>query len=92
MIASQLESATRRVLADVVVSEETIRSTGRNYAGTMSLKISIRGREKPLMSYGFDSAPELVRRKREDVAMAPAPTETAPGERAPEQEGTGGPA
>ena len=91
MIASQLESATRRVLADVVVSEETIRSTGRSYAGTMSLKIAIRGREKPLTSYGFASAPELVRRKREDDAMPPPSAEKAPGEASAEQQGTNGP-
>ncbi|MFJ5369922.1 adenylate/guanylate cyclase domain-containing protein, partial [Bosea sp. CER48] len=70
MIASQLESATRRVLADVVVSEDTIRTTGRSYAGTAALKIAIKGREKPLTAYGFSSAPELARRKREDAAMA----------------------
>lgn len=72
MVASQLESATRRVLADIVVSEDTIRASGRSYAGTTALKIAIKGREKPLTAYGFASAPEIARRKREDVAM-PAP-------------------
>ncbi len=72
MVASQLESATRRVLADVVVSEDTIRASGRSYAGTTTLKIAIKGREKPLTAYGFASAPEVARRKREDVAV-PAP-------------------
>lgn len=91
MVASQLESATRRVLADVVVSEDTIRSTGRSYAGTMSLKIAIRGREKPLTAYGFASAPELVRRKREDAAMPP-PKESAPGEAPVEPQEIGRPA
>lgn len=69
MVASQLESATRRVLADVVVSEDTIRASGRSYAGTTALKIAIKGREKPLTAYGFASAPEIARRKREDVAV-----------------------
>ncbi|WP_306223865.1 adenylate/guanylate cyclase domain-containing protein [Bosea beijingensis] len=78
MVASQLESATRRVLADVVVSEDTIRASGRSYAGTTTLKIAIKGREKPLTAYGFASAPEIARRKREDVAV-PVP-EVAGGE------------
>ncbi len=69
MVASQLESATRRVLADIVVSEDTIRASARSYAGTTPLKIAIKGREKPLTAYGFASAPEIARRKREDVAM-----------------------
>lgn len=69
MVASQLESATRRVLADIVVSEDTIRASGRSYAGTTALKIAIKGREKPLTAYGFASAPEIARRKREDVAV-----------------------
>lgn len=73
MIASQLESATRRVLADVVVSEDTIRATGRSYAGTTALKIAIKGREKPLTAYGFASAPEIARRKRGDEAAVAAP-------------------
>lgn len=60
MIASQLESATRRMLADVVVSEETIRATGRSYRGTTPLKVTIKGREQLLTAYGFASAPELA--------------------------------
>ncbi|MGO4406918.1 adenylate/guanylate cyclase domain-containing protein [Bosea sp. RAF48] len=80
MIASQLEAATRRVLADVVVSEDTIRTTGRSYAGTVALKIAIKGREKPLTAYGFASAPEIARRKREDAAKAAMPASpTVPG-------------
>jgi adenylate cyclase len=57
------------VLADVVVSEDTIRASGRSYSGTTALKIAIKGREKPLTAYGFASAPEIARRKREDVAV-----------------------
>lgn len=66
MIASQLEAATRRVLADVVVSEETIRTSGRFYRGTTPLKIAIKGREKPMAAYGFASAPELADRDEDD--------------------------
>lgn len=58
MIASQLESATRRVLSDLVVSEDTIRAAGRSYAGTTLLKVGIKGREKPLTAYGFAGSPE----------------------------------
>lgn len=94
MIASQLESATRRVLADVVVSEDTIRTTGRSYAGTVPLKISIKGREKPLTAYGFASAPELARRKREDAAMAATSGDGQPepaSDAEPETDGAGSP-
>ena len=73
MVTSQLEAATRRVLADVVVSEDTIRASGRSYAGTTALKIAIRGRARPLTAYGFASAPELAQRKREGAAMAAMP-------------------
>ncbi|OYX00627.1 MAG: hypothetical protein B7Z14_08455, partial [Bosea sp. 32-68-6] len=59
-VAMQLELATRRVLADILVSEDTIRASGRSYRGTTSLKITIRGREKPLSAVGFASAPELA--------------------------------
>lgn len=71
MVASQLESATRRVLADVVVSEDAIRVSGRSYRGTTVLKIAIKGREKPLTAYGFANAPELAG-KNEDEAPPPA--------------------
>ncbi|AMJ61876.1 adenylate/guanylate cyclase domain-containing protein [Bosea sp. PAMC 26642] len=84
MVASQLESATRRVLADVVVSEETIRTTGRSYRGTTPLKVIIKGREKPLTAYGFASAPELAKKDDElDVADEPAMTVTIPAAEAP---------
>lgn len=76
MIASQLEAATRRVLADVVVSEETIRVTGRGYRGTTNLKIAIKGREKPLTAFGFASAPELAGRGDEDEATEAPPPAT----------------
>ncbi|HEY5797211.1 MAG TPA: adenylate/guanylate cyclase domain-containing protein [Bosea sp. (in: a-proteobacteria)] len=59
-VAAQLELATRRVLADILVSEETIRISGRSYRGTTALKITIRGREKPLSALGFASAPEIA--------------------------------
>lgn len=70
MIASQLESATRRVLADLVVSEDTVRTAGRSYSGTTLLKIGIKGREKPLTAYGFASAADLVERDDRDEAIA----------------------
>jgi hypothetical protein len=35
-------------------------ASGRSYGGTTPLKISIKGREKPLTAYGFASAPELA--------------------------------
>lgn len=79
MIASQLEAATRRVLADVVVSEDTIRTSGRFYRGTTPLKIAIKGREKPMAAYGFASAPEVAERdeaERDAMPMpSPAPAE-----------------
>jgi adenylate cyclase len=87
MIASQLEAATRRMLADVVVSEETIRATGRSYRGTIPLKITIKGREQLLTAHGFVSAPELADERdaratapamfEEALEVAPAPVEEA---------------
>lgn len=78
MVASQLEAATRRVLADVVVSDDAIRISGRSYRGTTALKIAIKGREKPLTAHGFASAPELAR--PEDDEEAPAPAAAANGQ------------
>ncbi|KPF71083.1 hypothetical protein IP69_07050 [Bosea sp. AAP35] len=71
-VAAQLELATRRVLADILVSEDTIRASGRSYRGTTALKITIRGREKPLNAVGFASAPEIA------DAPAPDPEPIAP--------------
>lgn len=79
MIASQLESATRRTLADVVVSEDTIRTAARSYSGTTALKISIKGRETPLAAYGFASAPDVARRKRGGEASAATVQAEPPG-------------
>lgn len=57
MIASQLEAATRRLLADIVVSAETVSATGRSYRDTVPHKISVKGRDKPMQVYGFGSTP-----------------------------------
>jgi len=76
-VAAQLELATRRVLADILVSEETIRASGRSYRGTTALKITIRGREKPINAIGFASAPELAD-ERDDRVTAPPAFEEAP--------------
>jgi len=71
-VAAQLELATRRVLADILVSEETVRMSGRSYRGTTPLKITLRGREKPLSAFGFASAPEILGAENGD-ASAPVP-------------------
>ncbi|MFC5505583.1 MULTISPECIES: adenylate/guanylate cyclase domain-containing protein [Hyphomicrobiales] len=76
-VAAQLELATRRVLADILVSEEAIRASGRSYRGTTALKITIRGREKPINAIGFASAPELAD-ERDDRVTAPPVFEEAP--------------
>ncbi|WP_353181192.1 adenylate/guanylate cyclase domain-containing protein [Bosea sp. (in: a-proteobacteria)] len=76
MIASQLEAATRRVLADIVVSEDTVRTAARSYPDATALKVVIKGRETPLGAYGFAPAPETARRRRggeEPVAAAAEP-------------------
>lgn len=92
MIASQLEAATRRVLADIVVSEETIKITGRRYSGTTSLKLSIKGREAQLTAYGFASAPELAEPEPKFAALtrkAPAAADPEPASATPALESTG---
>lgn len=70
MVASQLEAATRRVLADVVVSDDAIRISGRRYRGMTALKIAIKGREQPLAAHGFASAPELAENDEEEAPPA----------------------
>lgn len=81
MIASQLESATRRVLADVVVSEDTMRTAARSYPGTTPLKVAIKGRETPLAAFGFASAPDIAKRKRGGEApAAPVPANASDSE------------
>ncbi|PTM40900.1 adenylate/guanylate cyclase domain-containing protein [Bosea sp. 124] len=69
-VAAQLELATRRVLADILVSEDAIRASGRSYRGTTQLKITIRGREKPLNALGFASAPEIAESDEDKAAAA----------------------
>ncbi len=71
-VAQQLERATRRMLADILVSEDTIRASGRSYRGTTALKITVRGREKPLGAVGFASAPELADAVDDGRAAEPA--------------------
>lgn len=71
-VAAQLELATRRVLADILVSEDAVRMSGRSYRGTTPLKITLRGREKPLSAFGFASAPEILGAENGD-ASAPVP-------------------
>ena len=88
IVASQLELATRRVLSDIVVSEETLRATKRRYRDTTLLKIGIKGREQPLTAYGFASAPEIAEddepaEEAEAASATAAPaTEEAPPEEA----------
>lgn len=82
MVASQLEAATRRVLADVVVSDDAIRISGRRYRGMTALKIAIKGREQPLAAHGFANAPELAEKDEEEAPSPPAPGN---GQRDPEQ-------
>ncbi len=78
-VAAQLEQATRRVLADILVSEDTIRIGGRSYRGTTALKITIRGREKPLNALGFASAPELAAKEQDDAPVDDATAATGVG-------------
>ncbi len=59
MIAAQMEAATRRVLADIVVSEATIAATGRNFSNAAALKVPVKGRDKPMTAYGFARAPRI---------------------------------
>ena len=77
MIASQLEAATRRVLADIVVSETTVKATGRTYRGTVSLKVAIKGRDKLMTAYGFTTAPQIAQEGEESQPVA-SPASAAP--------------
>lgn len=73
-IASQLEAATRRVLADIVVSETTITATGRSFPDAMPLKVMIKGRDTPLAAYGFVRSPRLDPTDEAEGDKAAAPS------------------
>lgn len=60
MVASQLEAATRRLLADLVISNETIVATGRQYRGGVPHRLPIKGRDEPILAHAFVSAPEFA--------------------------------
>lgn len=76
MIAAQMEAATRRVLADIVVSETTIAATGRSFSSATALKVPIKGRDKPIGAFGFARAPQMPADAGEDEPAA-AETGTA---------------
>ena len=66
-----MEAATRRVLADIVVSEDARSpSTGRSFSSATTLKVTIKGRDKPMVAYGFARAPR-VRPRPEGRARCP---------------------
>lgn len=79
MIASQLEAATRRLLADIVVSAETVSATGRSYRDIVPHKIAVKGRDKPMQVYGFGSTPAGEARSDTELE-AKAKPEKASGE------------
>ncbi|WP_439496289.1 adenylate/guanylate cyclase domain-containing protein [Bosea sp. (in: a-proteobacteria)] len=71
-IASQLEAATRRVLADIVVSEATVAVTGRSFADATPLKLMIKGRDTPMAAYGFARTPRGDVTEEDEEREAPA--------------------
>lgn len=54
MVASQIESATRRILADLIVSEATLIAAGRRYPEAVKHILSIGGNQKPITVYALD--------------------------------------
>ena len=74
-IAGQLEAATRRLLADIVVSNDTIKAAARQFRGAATHQIIVRGREKPLLVHAFVSIPEVDSAARPEPV--PQPSETA---------------
>ncbi|MGO4670453.1 adenylate/guanylate cyclase domain-containing protein [Bosea sp. 2RAB26] len=71
-IASQFEAATRRVLADIVVSETTVAVTGRSFAEAVPLKVMIKGRDAPMAAYGFARTPRIDAADEADAVDASA--------------------
>ncbi|MEN5082628.1 adenylate/guanylate cyclase domain-containing protein [Bosea sp. TWI1241] len=69
MIASQLEAATRRLLADVLVSAETIKATGRSFPGLVPHRIAIKGRDAPVLVYALGG--DIEPRRRDGGEAAP---------------------
>jgi adenylate cyclase len=74
-IASQLEAATRRLLADIVVSNDTIKAAARQFRGAATHHIVVRGRETPMLVHAFVSIPEVDTASR--LEPAPQPSEPA---------------
>ncbi|MEO0671511.1 MAG: adenylate/guanylate cyclase domain-containing protein [Pseudomonadota bacterium] len=55
-IASKLEQATKDALTDCLISQETIKATGRPAMGASRRELSIPGREKPVFAYPLIAA------------------------------------
>jgi adenylate cyclase len=66
-IASRLEAATKELLADCLVSEETLAASRLRLPGAMTREVRMRGREKPIKVYAVN---ETV---PEDAAPAEVP-------------------
>ena len=73
-IASQLEAATRRLLADIVVSNDTIVASARQFPGTIPHQIIVRGREQPILVHAFTAIPEVEAVSKSEKAMQASPT------------------
>lgn len=52
-IASRLESATKEMLADMLVSEEALQASGLTLPGAMMRQVSLRTHDEPIKAYAF---------------------------------------
>ncbi len=53
-IASRLETATKELLADCVVSDEAVAASGLALPGAMPREVHMRGRDKPIKVHAFN--------------------------------------
>lgn len=72
MIASQIEAATRRLLADLIVSDATLVASGRSYPDAVKHTLTIKGRLKTVTVHalhGMENRP-MAELEDEDIADA----------------------
>ncbi len=55
-IASRLEAATKELVADMVVSDVTMKASGLTLGGAMQREVQLRSREQPLKVYAMNEA------------------------------------
>lgn len=72
MIACQIEAATRRLLADLIVSDATLTASGRNFPEAVKHGLAIKGRLKTIVVHALHGAENRPEPELEDESPASA--------------------